>query len=159
MKKDAGIRDREKKIGWKSTYTCGSGRHFGILGCRNALRTDYVKRPSRSVTAEANRSNNLVATISQSLSISTTPIHATAGSCATARHCHSAFSTLLGMRHPRHQLVANATMDEAFLQAGAIRCSSGFGACGRLGFTAALDFLTYSNVLKEVTGPVSLLDA
>jgi hypothetical protein len=38
---------------------------------------------------------------------------------ATARHCHSAFSTLLGMRHPRHQLVANATMDEAFLQAGA----------------------------------------
>ena len=35
-------------------------------------------------------------------------------------------------------------------------CSSGFGACGRLGFTAALGSLTYSGVLKEVTGPVRL---
>jgi hypothetical protein len=60
------------------------------------------------------------------------------------------------MRHPRHQVVANATMDEVFLQAGVMGCSSGFGACGRLGFTAALGSSTYSGVLKEVTGPVRL---
>jgi hypothetical protein len=49
-----------------------------------------------------------------------------------------------GIRHLRHQLVANATMDEAFLQAGAMGCSRGFGACGRLGLTAALDSSRYS---------------
>jgi hypothetical protein len=61
-----------------------------------------------------------------------------------------------GMRHPRHQLVANTTIDEAYLQAGAMGCSSGFGARGRLGFTTALDCSTYSGVLKKVIGPVSL---
>jgi hypothetical protein len=61
-----------------------------------------------------------------------------------------------GMRHPHHQLVANITMDETFLQTGVMGCSSDFGACGRLEFTAALGSSTYSNVLKEVTGPVGL---
>jgi hypothetical protein len=79
--------------------------------------------------------------------------------CATARHCYSAFFTLLEMRHPRYQLIANVIIDEAFLQAGAIRCSSGFGACKRLRFTAALGFLIYSGILKEVTGPVNLFGA
>jgi hypothetical protein len=58
MKRDAGIRDGGKEIGWESTYTYGSERHFGILECRNALPTDYVKRPRRSVTTEANRVEN-----------------------------------------------------------------------------------------------------
>jgi len=58
MKKDAGIKNRGKKIGWKSTYTYNSERYFGILKCRNASRTDYVKRPRRSVTAETNRIEN-----------------------------------------------------------------------------------------------------
>jgi hypothetical protein len=55
------------------------------------------------------------------------------------KDCEMVASRLLdrwkGMRHPRHQLIANATMDEAFLQ---------------LGFTAALGSSTYSGVLKEV---------
>jgi hypothetical protein len=60
------------------------------------------------------------------------------------------------MRRLRYQLVANATMDKAFLQAGAMGCSRGFGACGRLRLPTALGSLTYSGVLKEVTGPVRL---
>jgi hypothetical protein len=42
------------------------------------------------------------------------------------KDCEMVASRLLdrwkGMKHPRHQLVANATMDEAFLQAGAMGC-------------------------------------
>jgi hypothetical protein len=58
MKKDASIKNKEKKIGWESTYIYNSERHFDILKCRNALRTDYVKRPRRSVIAETNRMEN-----------------------------------------------------------------------------------------------------
>jgi hypothetical protein len=63
------------------------------------------------------------------------------------------------MKYPRHQLVANVTMDEAFLQTGAMECSSDFGACGRLGFTTALSSSTYSGVLKEVTRLMNLPSA
>jgi hypothetical protein len=52
------------------------------------------------------------------------------------------------VRHLRHQLVANATVDEAYLQAGAMGCSRGFSACGQLGLTAALDSSRYSGGLK-----------
>lgn len=59
-----------------------------------------------------------------------------------------------GLGHLRHQLVANATMDEAFLQAGAMGCSRGFGARGRLGLTAVLNSSRHSGGLNEVVGPV-----
>jgi hypothetical protein len=76
----------------------------------------------------------------------------------TAKHCHLAFFTLLEMRHPRYQLVANTIMDETFLQTSVIRYSSDFGACGQLRFITALNSLTYLDILKKITRPVNLFD-
>ena len=78
---------------------------------------DYVERPRRSVTAEANRAEN----------------------ADMGKDCEMVASKR--GRQLRHQLVANATMDED-ISAGwrhgiPLR---GFGTtCGRLGLTAALD--------------------
>ena len=52
MKKCVGGKDGGKEMDWEETYTCGSGRHFGILRWRNASRKDYVKKQRRNVTAE-----------------------------------------------------------------------------------------------------------
>jgi hypothetical protein len=60
MKKCTGRRYNRKEVGREDIYNCGSCRHFGILGCRNALWRDYVKEPYRSVAAEANRVENSI---------------------------------------------------------------------------------------------------
>jgi hypothetical protein len=121
----------------------------GIPGYQNASPTDYVKRPRRSVAAEANRVENAEW---QCLAVAQikAPSRCMDWCDRYGQGLRNGGLEIVGpvgrgMSRLRHQLVANTTME-----------SRGFGTSGRLRLPTALGSSTYSGVLKEVTGPVSL---